>query len=121
MRCVKTQLCTTLLLTVALAACASADDAYVRINRLGYRPADLKIAVAMGRSALSATFTVVDAATRKVVFEHDANSNSDAWGEFKNIARLDFSSVTHEGDYFIRIGDVTSPTFSIRDSTYAEL
>jgi endoglucanase len=118
---VKTQPRIILLLVLASTSHVAADDAYVRINRLGYRPADLKIAVAMGRAALPATFEVVDAATKKVAFKHEMNSNAEAWGEFKNHARLDFSAVKHEGEYFIRIGDVKSPAFSIRDSGYAEL
>src|SRR5256885_2378998 len=74
-------------LIFALAVGAAADDTYVRLNRVGYRPADLKIAVAMGRSALTDTFEVVDARTDKVVFEHDANPSAETWGEFKYHAR----------------------------------
>src|SRR4051812_45568021 len=108
-------------LIFALAVGATADDTYVRLNRVGYRPADLKIAVAMGRSALTDTFEVVDARTDKVVFEHDANPSAETWGEFKYHARLEFSAVKHEGEYYVRMGDARSPTFPMRDSVYSEL
>src|SRR3954465_635260 len=110
-----------LLLIFALAAGAAADDTYGRINRVGYQLSELKIAIAMGRSALSDTFEVVDARTKKVVLKHEASPSKEAWGEFKYHARLDFSAVKQEGEYYVRMGDAKSATFPIRDSVYSEL
>ena len=43
----------------------AADDVYVRVNQLGYRPGDVKVAVAMARAHMPAKFQVVDAASRR--------------------------------------------------------
>ncbi len=58
-------------LTSLLAVRAGANDAHVRVNQLGYRPGDVKVAVGMARKELPAKFQVVDASTQKTVFEGD--------------------------------------------------
>ncbi len=109
------------LLIVVVAASVEAEDTYVRINQVGYRPGDVKLAIAMGRTALPAKFQVMDAATRLPAFEGESQAIEQAWGKFGHHAELDFSAVNKEGEYFIRIGKVKSPTFQIRDAVYAHL
>lgn len=105
------------LLTLRVAA----DDVYVRLNQLGYRPGNVKVAIAMAHAALPATFQVVDAATQKAVFEGNIRSIEEKWAKFDHHARLDFSKLDKEGKYFVRLDGEKSPTFRISTSAYAEL
>jgi hypothetical protein len=104
-----------------LASRAAADDVYVRVNQLGYRPGEVKVAVAMARTALPAKFQVVDVVTQKAVFEGKVPAVEEKWGKFHRHADLDFSKLDKEGDYFVRFDGTKSPTFRIAASVYAEL
>ncbi len=104
-----------------IAAQTMAEDVFIRVNQLGYRPQDAKIAVAMGRAALPAKFEVVNAATQKVVLEGQAHLNEKKWGEFNHHASLDFSKLTAAGEYFMRLGDAKSGKFRVGAALYADL
>lgn len=101
---------------------ARADgESFLRVNQVGYRPADAKIAIALGRESLPANFQVIDAATQKVALERNSRPLAGVWGQFPHHAELDFSSLDKEGEYFIRFGNAESPRFQIRAAAYAEL
>ncbi len=99
----------------------AADDALVRVNQIGYGPADVKVAIAMEREALSQKFQVVDAATQQVVFEGESRRIEQTWGVFPHHAELDFSALDKPGEYSVRVGDAKSPTFRVAAGVYAEL
>jgi endoglucanase len=103
------------------AAAARAQDAFIRINQLGYRPASEKVAIALGRNEHPARFEVVDAASAKTALADDAKQIDEPWGKFTHHAALNFSALDKPGKYFIRFGEVESPKFSIRDDVYREL
>jgi endoglucanase len=100
---------------------AVADDVYVRVNQLGYRPGDVKVSVVMAHATLPKKFQVVDASTRTTVFESETLAVKANWGKFDHHAQLDFSSFNKEGEYFLRAGDAKSSTFRISASIYADL
>src|SRR6185295_1585361 len=96
----------------ALIQTTSGDDAaYVRVNQLGYRPGDVKSAVAMGHAALPARFQVVDVKSQKVVLDGESRVIEQTWGQFKLHTELDFSGLIREGEYFIKFGDAKSHKF----------
>ena len=97
------------------------DDSYVRVNQLGYRPVEPKVAIALGRAALPKRFEVIDAASRRTLFEGDARPIAGPWGQFAHHAELDFSALQKEGKYFLQIGETTSPRLSVRAAVYAGL
>ncbi|HVT27018.1 MAG TPA: glycoside hydrolase family 9 protein, partial [Lacipirellulaceae bacterium] len=106
----------------ACASLAVADEGvYVRVNQIGYGPADVKVAMAMGRGELPSKFQVVDAVTRRTVFEGESKPVEQAWGEFQHHAELDFSALATPGEYFVRVGESKSPKFRIAAGVYAEL
>src|SRR5436305_12568548 len=88
-------------LSSVLAARAAADDVYVRVSQVGYRPADVKIAIAMGRAALPRKFQVIDVATQKTLFEGEPRGIDGAWGEFSHHAELNFSKFDRDGEYLL--------------------
>src|SRR4051794_20393974 len=106
---------------IGLLPAQAADDVYVRANQLGYRPADVKVAVAMARAELPAKFEVIDTSTQKPVFEGELRANREMWAKFTHHAQLDFSKLDKEGEYVVRIGTAKSSTFRISAAVYADL
>src|SRR5207244_4346490 len=94
---------------------------FVRINQLGYRPADPKSAVAFSRELLPQRFSVIDAVTRQVSFEGTTKPIAGRWGQFDYHAELDFSAFHHAGKYLVQIGVAQSQSFEISKLAYANL
>jgi hypothetical protein len=91
------------------------------VNQLGYRPADVKVAIALGSDALPGSFQVVDVTTGKPAFEGAARPINEKWGRFDRHAELDFSALAKDGEYFVKLGEAESPKFLVRADAYAEL
>lgn len=92
---------------------------WIRINLLGYQPANVKVAVWCSKDSTAIkTFQLVDAATKKVVFTASAGKNFGAYGPFKQTCRLNFSSFKKPGRYYLQAGGVKSPEFEIGIDVY---
>ena len=98
--------------------------AWIRINQLGYTNHGTKVAVwcskeelAVGSRLLSA-WQLVDAASKKIVFNGEAGKPFGAYGPFKQTYRLNFSAFTKPGKYYLKAGETVSPEFEISDSVY---
>ena len=106
-----------LLFTVFLPADVFAQEAYIRINQIGYLPNDQKIAVAFSKIPLEGDFTVLNAATKNVVFRAPLKAVSASnWGsKFSHYYELDFSTVKEPGTKILRIEtpETTSREFTI--------
>jgi endoglucanase len=96
-------------------------EIYVRVNQVGYQPADTKIAIGFARATMPRRFNLIDAGSRKVVFEGYAAALSGSWGQFQHHAELDFSAFKTTGRYRVRFGDSESPQFSISSDVYTDL
>jgi len=94
---------------------------FVRINQLGYRPGDVKSAVAFGREPLPLEFSLINVATRATVFRGAARAMALRWGEFDYHAELDFSAWQKPGKYILRVGESDSRPFEIRSVAYRDL
>jgi len=94
---------------------------FLRINQLGYCPADPKSAVAFSRELLPQRFSVIDAVTRQVSFEGTTKPIAGRWGQFDYHAELDFSAFHHAGKYLVQIGVAQSQSFEISKLAYANL
>jgi endoglucanase len=110
-----------LVVEFATLALAAEPDAYVRVNQLGYRPADVKVAIALSRNELPAKFQILDAETQRVIVEGRSRPIPGRWGQFPHHAELDFSAFDKQGEYLIRLGAVESPRFRVAADVYAEL
>jgi endoglucanase len=92
---------------------------FIRINLLGYQPNSSKVAVWCSKTQQSITaFSVVDAVTKKTVFEGKPGQSFGAYGPFVQTYRLNFSSLTQPGRYLIKAGNASSPEFSIGSAVY---
>ena len=110
-----------LLLFFVLLACSMQLMAqkWVRVNSVGYLPADVKVAVFIStENAPAEQFDVCDAVTGKVVYTGAVKAVSGKkWG-MQTAYRLNFSDVKGEGGYYIECAGAKSPNFRIGADVY---
>lgn len=95
---------------------------YFRYNQVGYLPADLKSALVLSKGELAnSTFEIVDMNTNKTAFEGIIVSSNRGYAGFNYAYKLDFSKLTAQGKYFIRIGNVKSSGFSVGEKLFSPL
>ena len=95
------------------------ENIWIRINQLGYPTHSGKVAVWCSKQKLPLTmFELVDADTKKIVYSNRAGKAFGAYGPFTETYRLDFSSFTGPGCYFLQTGSTQSPVFAINDDVY---
>lgn len=95
------------------------DKSWIRVNQLGYTPGSIKVAVLGSKESRNVkTFELVDAKTGKRVLKRKAGKNFGSYGPFNASFRLDFSSFSKAGRYFIKAGKARSPEFNISEEVY---
>lgn len=95
------------------------NQAYIRINLLGYKPAGVKVAVWCSKDPNTITdFQLVDKSSGKTVFKGKAGKPFGAYGPFAQTYRLDFSAFNMRGKFVLQAGGVTSPEFTIHEDVY---
>jgi endoglucanase len=94
---------------------------YIRLNEVGFRPHDIKTAVALGREPLPAEFRLISVDTQAVVFTGRTKSVAGGWGEFAYHGELDFSAVRKEGTYVVEFGGAKSSEFIVKQDVHAEI
>ena len=79
---------------ILLLSCQKKNDEWIRINQLGYRTNDTKVAVfiALGNIDLK-SFRLVDAASGKIILEKKEIVKSEPLAPFKSCFRLHFSEL----------------------------
>lgn len=94
-------------------------QSWIRINQLGYACKSVKVAVwASKEKDIPAFFTLVDAATAKIVYTSKTGDSYGAYGPFTQTLRLAFTGFTTAGKYYIQCGAATSPVFGITSDVY---
>ncbi len=94
-------------------------SSWIRINQLGYQPGSVKVAVWCSKdSAQVKTFQLVDAATKKFVFNGTTGKAFGTYGPFRQTYRLNFSSFKKPGKYYLQAGGIKSPEFEIGENVY---
>jgi endoglucanase len=95
------------------------ETAWIRINLLGYTPKGTKVAVWCSKSQLAiGNWQLVDAMTNKIVYSGKSGKPFGSYGPFSQTYRLNFSSFTKPGRYWVQVGNVRSPEFEISDNVY---
>jgi endoglucanase len=111
-----------LLLLLNIAQAGNCDEVFIRANQLGYRPQDVKVAIAFSRSGLPASFTVIAADSDLVAFRGKTTFLSNQrWGQFTNHVQLDFSTFHQSGRFAIQVGQARSMPFSIEEPVCRQL
>jgi len=95
------------------------NDAWVRVNLVGYLPQDVKVAVFLAENVdKSHAFLVRDAQSNRVVLRGEGVvANGERWG-MQQALRLDFSALKTSGKYIIECNNVQSPVFEIGTHVY---
>ena len=95
------------------------ENAWIRINMLGYTPSGIKVAIWCGKVNESISeFSVIDSISGKTVFTSKAGTAFGAYGPFSQTYRLNFSSFKKPGIYCISAGGAKSPYSSINNDVY---
>jgi endoglucanase len=95
------------------------QDAFIRINLLGYKPSSPKVAIWCSLQGNTIeNFQLVEVLSGKIVFNGKASKPFGAYGPFAQTYRLDFSSFNNGGKYFLQSGDAVSPEFIISEDVY---
>jgi endoglucanase len=99
---------------------AFTQNAWIRVNQIGYLPSDMKVAVLVSKdSTLSVeSFEIFDALTDKPVHKSLIVKPFGAWGAFSKSFRLYFSSFTEGGVFYIKTQNLRSPNFKIGADVY---
>src|SRR5690606_11582805 len=96
-----------------------AQDTWIRVNQLGYRPASKKVAVWVSkRDHAVKTFALRDVKSNKVVFKDKPSRPFGAYGPFLQSYRLDFTAFEKKGEYILEVDGVQSPIIRIADDVY---
>ena len=96
----------------------------IRINQVGYRTAEQKLAIVFASEKVKETFTLTYAESgEELLTMRPLRSEAKTWGAFEYYYTCDFSRVTEQGSFFL-IGDKSgtrSPVFQISDNAYDHL
>jgi peptidoglycan/xylan/chitin deacetylase (PgdA/CDA1 family) len=102
-----------------LISCKSETNEWIRINQLGYRNGDIKVAVMLCRDKSDIkSFRIVDAETGKVVMTLEAVPTV-SLEPFASCYRLPFTKLKKTGVYRIIAGKAVSPDFHVSKDVYA--
>ena len=112
-----------LFLCLLTAGCALGRDrtVHLRINQLGYRADERKMAVAFSQvDQRHRRFELLDATSGRRVWGPSAlGKNRGAYGNYAYHYHLDFSSLRRSGRYCLQIGSDRSLPFRVGDDLYA--
>ncbi len=100
---------------------AQSTPVYIRVNQVGYLPGDTKIAIAFSDKPVKGKFEVVDKiAGRALLTGKLVVSKTPGYDSFKYYYEIDFSALTQEGEYEVRIPahQSVSSSFSIGVNSY---
>lgn len=107
------------LLALLCGSALAQENAWIRINQLGYPTKGIKVAVwGSKENKTLSSFELVDAQSGKVVYTYRAGKAFGAYGPFIQTHRLQFTDFTKAGRYYLRAGDTQSPEFRINDDVY---
>ncbi len=104
---------------VCILSCRSEVNEWIRINQLGYRNDDIKIAVFLSDNTTDLkSFRIIDAKSGKTVMTIDKVISAGSLAPFKSCFRLPFTNLKQSGVYRIVAGNAQSPEFPIGNNVY---
>ncbi len=100
-------------------SCRNDNQAWIRINQLGYRTKDTKVAVFLSKNYIKIDkFQIIEAGSGRIELNLDNPVKSDPLDPFMTCYRLPFSNLKKTGTYRIVAGKAVSPDFRISDDVY---
>ena len=103
--------------------CAGSSEAlsqiYFRFNQLGFLPSGPKSALILSKNNIdNGSVEVVDADKGKAILKVNSIKTNSGYVDFKNVYKIDFSGLTSEGNYYLRIGSNRSEIFAVKKDIY---
>ena len=96
--------------------------AYFRINQVGYRTADPKLAYLLTDESIQpGSIQLVEVSTQQKVDFVPVVKDQGPYGEFAHLVEIQFSDFQQPGRYQLQLGQVTSYPFEIAANVYAPL
>jgi endoglucanase len=100
-------------------SCRNEGGGWIRINQLGYRNDDIKIAVFLSlKTSDLKSFRIIDAKSGEVVMTFNKVVKTESLSPFKSCYRLPFTNLKKPGVYKIIAGKTESPEFPVGDNVY---
>lgn len=97
-----------------------AQNVHIRVNAVGYFPADAKIALIMAEVPLTEKIHLIDSESGQVVFSNALRAvKGEKWGRFTYQYHFDFSDYQQEGTYAVKINEQRSAGFKIGEKAYS--
>jgi hypothetical protein len=95
---------------------------HVRVNQVGYRPADPKVGLVLTSDDLGGkAFEVRATPGEALAFSGKVGRSRGRHGAFAHVYELDFSALATNGSYFVRVGNADSPAFKVAADAHAGL
>lgn len=112
-----------LLFTLSVLACSSRSmgQSYIRINQVGYLPADTKQAIIFSNQKISGKFTILETGNQNEAFKGRLSRIEQVgWGNFKYYYLANFTELTSRGSYQVKVSGQpdTSYHFNIGENVY---
>ncbi|MCC6288383.1 MAG: glycoside hydrolase family 9 protein [Chitinophagaceae bacterium] len=97
-----------------------AQDSWIRINQLGYKPNGGKVAVwcTKGEKVNNKKWQLVEESSGRIAFSATTLKSAGAYGPFTETVRLNFSAFAKPGKYYLKAGSAKSPVFEIGEEVY---
>lgn len=100
-------------------SCRNVKEEWIRINQLGYRTHDIKVAVYISKNNLTIkSFELIDVNSGKTVMTFHDLKKSRRLDPFITCYRIPFTEYNKPGTYRIAAGETVSPDFRIGDDVY---
>jgi endoglucanase len=100
-------------------SCNSEKNEWIRINQLGYRTNDIKVAVFISKKNINLrSFSLVDACSGKKIMNFENPVKGEPMEPFTSCYRLPFTRYAKPGTYRITADNAVSPDFIIGDDVY---
>jgi peptidoglycan/xylan/chitin deacetylase (PgdA/CDA1 family) len=101
------------------AFCSAQEDTWIRLNQIGYRNNDIKVAVLLSMKSLDLkTFKIIDSKSAKVVMTFTDIIKTESLDPFISCYRLPFTKLKKTGVYKIVAETGVSPEFRIAEDVY---
>src|SRR5664280_1963592 len=116
---IKTSMCLFFFFISAILECNGEENCWIRVNQLGYRNEDIKVAVLLSGDFLELkSFEAIDVKSGKVAMVFNEVISTEPLPPFVSCYRLHFTNLKISGIYRIRAGKVVSPEFRISENVY---
>jgi endoglucanase len=100
-------------------SCRRKEDGWIRINQLGYRNEDIKVAVLLSEKSLNLeSFKLIDINSGEVAMTFNNAVKCEPLAPFISCYRLPFTALKKSGVYRIIAGRIISPEFRISNNVY---